>query len=146
MYRIFILTHVATSCIFMVIAIWLTLRSFVGWKYNRIYNKTDQRLTNTFLALLYMTMILGVAMYFFIEPSIKLAGLDSQHLVKHLAMRFWAVEHLYVMTFALILSQIGRVFIVSTTTNSNRFGYALFYYGLATLITIVSMIFYFIYR
>jgi hypothetical protein len=50
------------------------------------------------------------------------------------------------MIFTLILSQIGGILVRKTTVDRNRFGYASLYYGIATCITLVSMVFYFIYR
>jgi hypothetical protein len=98
-----------------------------------------------FMGLLYLTLVHGIILYFFIDPSSK-SPMDIQHAMKQASLRFWVVEHFYVMTFALILSQIGGIFIRKTTIDKNRFAYASYYYGIATFITLISMIFYFIYR
>jgi hypothetical protein len=95
--------------------------------------------------LLYITLVNGIVMYFIIDPASK-SSTDIQVVLKKASLRFWVVEHFYVMTFALILSQIGKIFVRKSTNDRNRFGYSAFYYGTATFITIVSVIFYFIYR
>lgn len=140
-----IIFHIITSCIFMLVAITLSVRSIQGWLKNLPYTRTDKYMATFFLMLLYLTLINGIIMYFFIDPSVK-SSPDIQHALKRSALRFWVVEHFYSMTFALILSQIGGVFIRKTNIDKNRFAYATFYYGTATLITIVSMAFYLIYR
>ena len=145
MYRLFVLLHIITSSLFLVMAIATTVRSIVGWSKNLSYSRIDNYLRYIFLILLYLTLIHGIVMYFFIDPSSK-SAVDPQHALKQASLRFWVVEHFYFMTFALILAQIGGIFIRKTTKDKNRFAYASFYYGIATLITIISVTFYFIYR
>ena len=145
MYKFLIILHVITSSVFLLVAIAVTSRSIVGWSKNLKYTKTDRYIAYLFMVLLYLTLVHGIIMYFFIDPSSK-SAMDIHHAIKQAALRFWLVEHFYFMTFALILSQIGGIFIHKTTIDKNRFAYASFYYGVATLITIVSVTFYFIYR
>ena len=145
MYKTLVTLHIITSAIFLVIALTLTFRSIVRWSKSMDYTKTDKYLRTAFMVLLYLTLIHGIIMYFFVDPSSK-SAFDIEHAIKRSSLRFWVIEHFYVMTFALILSQIGGVFIRKTTIDKARFGYTSFYYGIATFITIMSMTFYFIYR
>jgi len=131
--------------LFLVVAIATVVRSVAGWSKDLTYSGKDKYLRNTFMILLYLTLIHGIVMYFFIDPASK-SAIDIQHALKRASLRFWVVEHFYFMTFALILAQIGHIFILKTSTDKNRFAYASFYYGGATLITLISMIFYLIYR
>lgn len=140
-----IIFHIITSCVFMFVAVALTTRSVLGWSKKLNYSTLDRYMALLFLVLLYLTLVNGIIMYFFIDPSLK-PSVDMQHAIKRASSRFWVVEHFYFMTFALILSQIGRVFIRKTTIDRSRFAYASFYYGIATFITIISVTFYFIYR
>jgi hypothetical protein len=145
MYQFLILLHVVTSIVFIFVAIAITAISIQGWFKNRKYSKIDTYMAYVFMGLLYLTLVHGIILYFFIDPSSK-SPMDIQHAMKQASLRFWVVEHFYVMTFALILSQIGGIFIRKTTIDKNRFAYASYYYGIATFITLISMIFYFIYR
>ena len=146
MYQFLIIFHIVSSTIFVLVAIVLTLRSITGWIKNWSYNKVDKVLALIFMGLLYLTLLHGVIMYFFIDPAVKSQPMDIHQAMKQASLRFWVIEHFYVMTFALILSQIGGIFIRKTVLDKSRFTYASFYYGIATLITMLSMIFYFIYR
>jgi hypothetical protein len=145
MYRTLVLLHIITSIIFVLVAVTLTTKSIVGYRRNLSYTNTDRYLSIVFISLLYLTLINGGIMYFFVNPLLK-SSTDIQVVLKRASMQFWVVEHFYVMTFALILSQIGGILVRKTTINRNRFGYASFYYGLTTLITMVSMVFYLVYR
>lgn len=145
MYKFLIILHIITSSVFLLVAIAVTARSVTGWSKNLKYSKTDKFMAYLFMALLYLTLVHGIIMYFFIDPSFK-STMDIQHAIKQASLRFWVVEHFYFMTFALVLAQIGGIFIRKTTSDKNRFAYASFYYGIATFITIISVTFYFIYR
>lgn len=145
MYQFLVVLHIITSTVFIAVAVAVTLRSVFGLTRNGTYSHTDRMMAYVFVGLLYLTLVNGIIMYFFIDPSLK-TGMDIQHAMKRASLRFWVVEHFYVMTFALILSQIGGIFIRKTSSDKNRFAYASFYYGIATLITMISMTFYFIYR
>ena len=145
MYEFLLHLHIITSSVFIVVAIAITIRSIAGWSKNLNYSKIDKYLRNLFIILLYLTLVHGIIMYFFIDPSTK-STMDIQHAIRQASLRFWVVEHFYFMTFALVLAQIGGIFIRKTTSHKNRFAYASFYYGIATFITIISVTFYFIYR
>jgi hypothetical protein len=144
MYRFLTHFHIVTSSLFLIVAIAVTARSVAGWSKNLDYTRNDRYLRIAFMILLYLTLIHGIIMYFFIDPSSK--SIDVQGAIKQASMRFWVIEHFYFMTFALILAQIGSIFIQRTKTDKNRFAYAAFYYGTATVITIISLSFYLIYR
>ena len=146
MYQFLVIFHVVSSTLFVGLALVLSLRSVLGWLNNWSYARIDKVLSYIFMGLLYLTLVHGVIMYFFIDPSVKSEAMDIQQAMKHASLRFWNIEHFYVMTFALILSQIGGTFIRKTLVDKSRFAYASFYYGISTLITMLSMIFYFIYR
>ena len=145
MYQFLLLFHIISSIIFVLVAVILSGRSILGWVNHWSYVKIDKVLSVIFMGLLYLTLAHGIFMYF-IDPGAKPHPMDIHQAMKQASLRFWVIEHFYVMTFALILSQIGWIFIQKTKIDKSRFAYASFYYGIATIITMLSMIFYFIYR
>jgi hypothetical protein len=146
MYQFIIVFHVITSCIFVIIASYISTRSVAGWIKGWTYTKADNNLAIGLIGLLYLSLFLGIILYFFISDDAKVAGMDVQHAMKRVSAKFWAIEHFSVMTFALILSQIGRIFTNNSVNNKIRHGYAAFYYGMATFFTIFSLVFYLINR
>jgi hypothetical protein len=91
-----------------------------------------------FLVLLYLGLILGVILYFMLDPESKPGMLSLQEAQENATQRFWAIEHFTIMLFALILSQIGRIFTIKNITDRQKFKYAIFYFGIATLFTFIS--------
>lgn len=123
---------------FIIIAVILCVRILTALRTKRKYTKTDNRLEITFIALLYLGLILGVVLYFMLDPESKPKMLSLQEAQENAAQRFWAIEHFTIMLFALILSQVGRIFTIKNIADRHKFRYGLFYYGLATLFTFIS--------
>lgn len=136
-YSSFIQFHVTYSKIFVFIAIMLTSRSLYGWVARKDYQKWDKYLGYLFLFFLYTDLIQGVILYFFLKrPDEAWSTIEA---MKYSSIRFWAIKHFSVMLFVVILSQIGHVFTTRKIESSQKFKYAFFYYGAATIITIVSV-------
>jgi nitrogen fixation/metabolism regulation signal transduction histidine kinase len=146
LYHFFVMVHVAVSGLFVCIALANTYRSSIGWFRAYKFEKIDYWLSKTFLWSLYFSLVLGFLLYFVFPPSENFGRQSAKDVSKHIMLRFWAVEHLYAMTFAVILAQIGQIFIQKSISDKNRFAYSAFYNGIATMITLFSMLFYFIYR
>lgn len=138
MYKTIIGIHVWTSIVFIIVAVILCLRIFTGLKNRRDYTKAENRLEIIFLALLYLGLILGVILYFMLDPESKPQMVSLQEAQDNAVQRFWAIEHFTIMLFALILSQIGRLFTIKKIPDIQKFRYAMFYYGMATLFTFIS--------
>jgi len=55
------------------------------------------------------------------------------------SLRFWAIEHIALMIFALFLTQLGRIFIRKSTAPVRKFKASLFYNGTAVLLILFSV-------
>ena len=144
MYSTLINIHVWTSTMFLLISIVLCSVVFRDFYYKKRYSKMNNRLEIAFIGFLYFSMILGIVLYFFLDPTSKPKMLSLDEAQKYASLRFWAIEHFCVMLFAVILSQIGRIFTSRNISANHKHKYALFYYGMATLITFISTLAYLI--
>ncbi len=147
MYKIILNIHIWTSILFVVISIVLTVMVTRGFFYKKDhYGKTCIFLENSFIFLLYLGLILGFVLYFFMEPANKYVVRSVADVNRILSLRFWSIEHFSVMLFALILAQIGKIFTSKSLRHHAKFRYAMIYYGAATLATLTSLGFYLAYR
>ena len=143
MYNLILNIHIWTSLLFVVISIVLTFRVTKGYfQKKEHYGKTCIYLENSFIILLYLGLILGFLLYFFMEPANKYVVKSVADVNRILSLRFWSVEHFSVMLFALILAQIGKIFTSKSINHLLKFKYAMIYYGAATLATLISLGFY----
>jgi len=143
MYNIILNIHIWTSILFIVISIVLTVMVTRGYFLKKeLYGKTCIYLENSFILLLYLGLILGFLLYFFMEPANKYAIRTVADVNRILSLRFWSIEHFSVMLFALILAQIGKIFTNKSLSHHAKYKYAMIYYGAATIATLISMGFY----
>ena len=103
-----------------------------------IFNKTDKKLSQLFLFFLYLQFITGVALYFFIKPELSVENATMEEIVRNSNLRFWVLEHLATMIFALMLSQIGWILIKNSSSYRNKYKNTIFYYGISLIIILIS--------
>ncbi len=143
MYQAILQIHIWTSILFVVISIALTYLVTKGFLLKKErYGKWCIFLENSFIVLLYLGLILGFILYFFMEPANKYVVHSTADVDRILSLRFWSIEHFSVMLFALILAQIGKIFTNRSVSHHAKFKYAMIYYGSATLATLISLAFY----
>lgn len=146
MHQIIVTIHVWTSILFSFIAIFFIAYLIKGIVSKQEFKNIHIYLENSFIALLYLGLVLGIILYFFIEPDKNTGQLNMMQAREAMNSRFWAIEHFSVMLFALMLAQIGKVFTLKAIGSKNKIKYALFYYGSATAITFTSTGFYLFYK
>jgi hypothetical protein len=143
MYHLVLNIHIWTSVLFVVISLILSVGATRGYLLKKDnYGKPYIYLENSFILLLYLGLILGFILYFFMEPANRYTVESAADVSRILSLRFWSVEHFSVMLFALILAQIGKIFTSKSISHHAKFKYAMIYYGSATLATLISLGFY----
>ena len=136
-YPYFIKFHVLFSIAFLLVAVGISVHTLLGWKRNWSYGKFDQRLQNTFLILLYIDLVLGIILYFFLQKPHEV--ISATEAMKYSNLRFWAIQHFSNMMFVVILCLIGSLFIRGTSISEKKYKYSFLYFGVSTLIIIVSV-------
>lgn len=137
LYPYFIKIHVLFSIAFLLTAIFITIYSFVGWYKNFSYGTFANHLRNLFLGLLLMDLLLGIILYFFLKKPFEVMGPEQAMRLSNL--RFWAIQHFSNMMFVVILSVIGNLFINRISQDSKKHKYSFLYFGMSTIIMIVSV-------
>lgn len=146
MHQIITNIHISANIVFSVIAIILFVLTLNGYLYSRIYTKRIVYLENIYIGLLYFGLFLGIILYFFFHQHPIGPDVSMEELKRQQNSQFWAIEHFSVMVFALMIGQIGKIFTLKAISDHYKYKYALFYYGIATLIIFVSMSIYLYYK
>jgi hypothetical protein len=139
MYENVIDLHIVISVLFMVIALILISRSIASLVKKLIFNKLDSILSIAFLAFMYVQLVSGVLLYFFLNPAGESNINSFEAAMRNNNLRFWAIEHVSLMLFALVLSQIGYIFLNRSRQDDKKFRNIGFFYGVSTLVVIISM-------
>lgn len=142
MHKILVTIHIWSSILFTFVALVLCTWIVIGLVFKKDYHKIHNYLEVTYIALLYLGLFLGFILYFIVDPVADLSKIPIQELVNRQNSKFWAIEHFSVMLFTLLIVQIGKYFTSKALSSRDKFKYALFYYGSATSIIMISMFFY----
>ena len=139
LYSIIFKTHVVVSVIALVSGIAIVILSGIGISRNKDYTSLHFRTSLVFTISLYLQLILGSMIYFYMRAPLEGINAQVAQSPEDAAFRFWAIEHIALMIFALFLSQLGRIYIKRSGTSVKRHRAALFYYGTSLLVILFSL-------
>lgn len=139
LYTVAFKIHIYISTITLLSGIMTQVLSIQGWSKKRNYAKVDKWSSGIFNIGLYLQLILGFLIYFTLRTTLEGAMWEVPDTENDASLRFWAIEHIALMIFALFLTQLGRIFIKRATQPIRKFKASVFYYGTALLLILFSL-------
>lgn len=138
-YKIVFNLHVIVSLVTILAGIFTVTRSVIGWRVRTTYGNLDFRVSQVFSTALYLQLLLGFIIYVLLRsfsdnPLFSIPGQGSSE-----SVRFWAIEHIALMIFALFLSQLGRLYIKRSVSSIKRHRASVFYYGTSLFLILFSL-------
>ena len=140
MYQTTITVHIIISSLFILLGLVVVVSSLIGWIRNLAYTNVYNQLSRIFLWLLYVQLILGVMLYYFLGSNSGNTSLSHEDALLNRDLRYWVIEHFSVMIFTLALTQLGRLFILNNIHDKQKFKNTAFFYGISYLLIIISSI------
>lgn len=139
LYTIAFKIHIYVSTITLLSGISTQVLSIQGWARKREYTKLDKWSSLLFNIGLFLQLILGFIIYFTLRTTLEGSLWEVPDTENDASLRFWAIEHIALMIFALFLTQLGRIFIKRVTQSVRMFKASVFYYGTALLLILFSL-------
>lgn len=139
LYTVVFKIHIYISAITLLSGILTQVLSIQGWIKKRTYTGLDGWSSLVFNIGLYLQLILGFIIYFTLRTSLEGAMWEVPDTENDASLRFWAIEHIALMIFALFLTQLGRIFIKRVSQPIRMFKASVFYYGTALLLILFSL-------
>ncbi len=139
LYTIAFKIHIYISTITLLSGIMTLGLSIQGWTKQREYSRIDEWSSVVFNIGLYLQLILGFIIYFTLRTTLEGSMWQVQNTENDASLRFWAIEHIALMIFALFLTQLGRTFIRRTSQPIRKFKASGFYYGTALMLILFSV-------
>jgi hypothetical protein len=133
------LLHMSTSVTFLVITIWLYIRSFNGIFKDKPYMRLDKILSYGFIISLYLQLIFGVILFSNLESDTGFNYLSADKSLKIVSKRLWPLEHIVLMLFALIIANLGLFITINSRSDKSKYRYSLIYYSVSILLIIFSL-------
>jgi len=138
-YTIAFKIHIYISAITLIGGITTLILAIQGWVKEREYSGADKWASTIFNIGLYFQLILGFIIYFTLRTSLEGGAWEVADTENDASLRFWAIEHIALMIFALFLTQLGRIFIKRASQAVRMFKASVFYYGAALLLILFSV-------
>lgn len=125
------LVHTVISGSFLVVASCLFYRSLRGYIMDLNYSRLDKFLSYAFIVNLYLQLIFGLLLV--VNPeAVSAQDLVNQDItMKMVTKRFWPIEHIVLMLFALFIANLGLIFSNSTQIDREKHRKVLIYYAIA---------------
>ena len=131
--------HILISTITLLAGIATVAMSIQGLIGKRDYGKSDFGISLIFNVALYFQLILGSLIYFLLRTTQEGPMWEVPDTQNDASLRFWAIEHIALMIFALFLTQLGRAFIKKSLGPFRKFRASLFYFGTSLLLILFSV-------
>ena len=131
--------HVLVSAITIaagMVTITLSVRGLLG---QREWGPVHRWSSLVFYISLYLQLVLGFLIYVALRASLESPLWEVPDTENDASLRFWAIEHIALMIFALFLTQLGRVFVRRSSLSYWRFRASIFYYGISLALILFSM-------
>lgn len=138
-YEILLYTHSWLRWAVLILALWVIFRSFSGWFGRKKYLAGDNKAAVFFVASMHLQLVIGLLLYFVFSPIVQTAFQDFGAAMKNSAVRYWAVEHIFVMVLAVVLVQVGRIISKKSKTDRQKHK-QMAVYSLIALVLMLSRI------
>lgn len=131
--------HIFISTITILAGMSTVVISVHGLVRKRDYRRRDELVSLIFNVALYFQLFLGFLIYYLLRTSLEGPMWEVPDTQNDASLRFWAIEHIALMIFALFLTQLGRVFIKKSKDPYRKFRASLFYFGTSLFLILFSM-------
>ena len=132
--------HTVISGAFMIFAVWLIIRSVRGILKNHAYTKLDRILSYGFIINLYLQFIFGLILFSNHDSTVDDNFSNAEGALKMASNRFWPIEHIVLMLFALLIANLGLILSNQSLSGKEKHKKILTYYVVALLMIAISLI------
>ena len=132
MYNLLLQSHSGLRWLILVIAVIAVLKSLVGLFAGTNYSRFDKIVAVAYVGMMHLQLLIGLVLYFFYSPFVTYNMKDPVH-------RFWSVEHLVLMLFAVILAQIGRSISKKTRDAHVKFRFQSIFFGMSLILMLLGI-------
>ena len=132
--------HTVISGAFMIFAVWLIIRSVQGIIKNRAYTGLDKFMSYGFIINLYLQLVFGLILFSNHNSSVDDNFSNAEGALKLASNRFWPIEHIVLMLFALFIANLGLILTNQSQSDKEKHKKILTYYVVSILMISISLI------
>ena len=139
MYTSLLQVHNILRWVVLLAALITLAKYFMGWFSQQNWRRSDNILGIVFTSLMDLQLLVGLLLYFVYSPITEAAFQDFGAAMQNSDLRFYAVEHSFIMLIAVVLVHIGRVRTKKVETSKAKFRNGLIFFGLAYLVIMLGI-------
>lgn len=139
MYTGLLHTHNMFRWMVLITLVLAVLFAVIGWSGKKGWAKKDN-LTGLLLTIFMdIQFLAGIVLYAFVSPFTKAAFADFGAAMKNADLRFYAVEHIFIMIIALVLVHVGRAKSKKDVVPWKKHRSAAIFYGIALVLILAAI-------
>lgn len=127
--------HSGLRWLILLLIVLVTLKSILGWLSGGNYSKFDKIIGSITIGLLDVQLLLGLVLYFFYSAFTK----ELTFNVINAEGRFWAVDHLLLMLFAVLAAHIGKMIATKSPDASVKFRFQAIFFSISLILMIFGI-------
>jgi hypothetical protein len=135
MYNFLLQSHSGLRWLILLAAILVVLKSLVGLFGGTKYSKFDRIIAPSFVGLMHLQFLIGLILYVFLSPYTSNFTFNMSDAVA----RFWSVEHLALMLFAVVAAQVGRSISKKSEDAQVKFRFQSIFFGMSLILMLLGI-------
>lgn len=139
MYTGLLHTHNLFRWLVLLVIVLAVIFALTGWFKKREWTKKDNIAGLLLTIFVDIQFLVGIVLYAFVSPITKAAFNDFGAAMKNSDLRFYAVEHIFLMIIALVLIHIGRAKSKKAVAPWKKHRNATIYYGIAFVLILAAI-------
>lgn len=132
LYTIIQHAHSGWRWVVLILLVWAIVSAFIKWRKSSAFAEADRKRAFFTMTATHLQMLFGLVLYF-ISPYVKYAD-DT---MKDPLIRFYTVEHIFIMVLAIFVISVGYRRALSRASDDAKFK-TQFYYFLIGLLLILA--------
>lgn len=112
--------HSYNRYLILVALVYVLFRSWSGWMGKKPFEKADNTASVALLGLAHLQLVLGLIQYFVTSTYTRDGMADMGAAMKNEWLRYFMVEHAFMMIIAVVFIQIGRTTSKKSTTDEMK--------------------------
>lgn len=136
MYTFLLKFHSGLRYIVLLLLVLALIQALAGWFGNKTYTEGNRKFNLFAMISAHVQLLTGLILYFY-SPFVKFNEMAVA--MKDASLRYWTVEHLAMMIFAVILITVGHARAKKAAEAAPKHRTVAIFYGLALLVILVAI-------
>ncbi len=136
MYTFLLKFHSGLRYIVLLLLVLALIQALAGWFGNKTYTEGNRKLNLFSMISAHVQLLTGLILYFY-SPFVKYNEMAVA--MKDASLRYWTVEHLAMMIFALVLITVGHARAKKAAEAAAKHRTVAIFYGLALVVILAAI-------